>query len=394
MSTTETQQWQVGKKIIEILKRKGYDAVFVGGAVRDFSRKKEANDIDIATSALPEEVKAVFKRTADVGLAHGTVLVIEDSVPIEVTTFRTDGEYEDHRRPTNVTFVRSLEEDLKRRDFTMNALAMTEDFHIIDLFDGQADLQNGLIRTVGNPLNRFNEDALRMLRAIRFTAQLGFSIDSTSFEAIKSCAHEISNISVERITAELEKIWLSANLYKGIESLVKSNLAQYLPGDHSFNIEKWKVLGNPQNSSVCWAYLCLLQDKPNVSQLAREYKLSNALKNEIKQLVSATQKRYERSYTPEDFYQFSEDILIHAEMLASKLRDDIELLQKEQLIHLKKSLPIQSSRELAVTGQDLMTWFNKPGGPWLKDALNQIEHAVLYQKVRNNATQIKEWLLK
>ncbi|WP_075617694.1 CCA tRNA nucleotidyltransferase [Paenisporosarcina indica] len=393
MSTTETKQWQVGKEIIKTLKQKGYEAVFVGGAVRDFVRNKVANDIDIATSALPEEVKAIFKRTADVGLAHGTVLVIEDFVPIEVTTFRTDGEYEDHRRPTDVKFVRSLEEDLKRRDFTINALAMTEDFHIIDLFDGQRDLENGCIRTVGNPLNRFNEDALRMLRAIRFTAQLGFSIESTSFEAIKSRAHEISFVSVERISAELEKIWMSANLFQGIKSLVKSNLASHLPGDHAFANDKWKTLGNPQNSSVCWAYLCLLNKQPVVAQLAKQYKLSNDLKNQITQLVKATQIRCNGFFTIEDLYQFSEDVLVQAEILASKLKDDNEPLQIDKLVHLKKSLPIQSIRELAVTGQDIMEWFDKPGGPWLKETLTQIERAVLHQKVTNDATYIKEWLL-
>lgn len=393
MSTTETEQWQAGKKIIETLKRKGFEAVFVGGAVRDFVRSKEANDIDIATSALPEELKSIFKRTADVGLAHGTVLVIEDAIPIEVTTFRTDGEYEDHRRPTNVKFVRSLEEDLKRRDFTMNALAMTEDFHIIDLFDGQRDLENGIIRTVGNPLSRFNEDALRMLRAIRFTAQLGFSIETASFEAIKSCAHEITYVSIERISAELEKIWLSSNLHKGLESLVRSELAGHLPGNHSFGHEKWASLGNPRNSLVCWTFLCMLKEQPRPEKLAREYKLSNELKKQMDQLVTATQIRCGRFFTVEDLYRFSEDILVHAEKLASILGEEIEPIKPERLAQLKKSLPIQSIRELAITGQEIMEWFNKPGGPWLKETLTQIELAVLYEKVENNATQIKEWIM-
>ena len=388
-----TDQWNVGKKIIESLQQCGHEAVFVGGAVRDYVCKKEANDIDIATSALPEEVKCVFKRTADVGLAHGTVLVIEEGIPIEVTTFRTDGEYEDHRRPAEVKFVRSLEEDLKRRDFTMNALAMTEDFKIIDLFDGQADLRQGLIRTVGNPLNRFKEDALRMLRGIRFTAQHGFAIETTTFKAIKACAHDLSYVSVERVTAELEKIWTSNNLYTGINNLVKSNLAAQLPGDYPYAHQKWEDLGNPQNVLVCWAFLCLLQDQPSVLELARDYRLSKDAQRQIGRLVAATQIRCLRAFTIEDLYHFEEDILIKAEMLSQTLGSKHEPIPKELLSERKKSLPIQSSKDLTITGRDLMQWFDKPGGAWLKETLTQVEFAVLHQKVENNAEKIKEWLM-
>jgi len=388
-----SEQWEAGKIVIETLKQKGYEAVFVGGAVRDLVCNKEANDIDVATSALPEEVKAVFKRTVDVGLSHGTVLVIVNRVPIEVTTFRTDGEYEDHRRPSDVKFVRSLEEDLKRRDFTMNALAMTESFQIIDLFNGQIDLQNGLIRTVGNPITRFKEDALRMLRAIRFTAQLGFNIETTTFEAIQSCAQDLSFVSVERLTAELEKIWKSANPYKGIENLVQSKLHRQLPGDFPFNHEKWGLLGSPKNVATCWAFLCLLQEQPAVTELARLYKLSNDMKKKIIQLVTATQIRSERLFTIDDLYQFDEDILIQAETLSRILSSDCEFMSVDQLISLKKALPIQSIRDLAITGQELMEWFKVPGGPWLKETLTQIERAVLHKKVGNDATQIKEWIM-
>ncbi|WP_019414773.1 CCA tRNA nucleotidyltransferase [Paenisporosarcina sp. TG20] len=388
-----TEQWQAGKNIISTLKHNGFEAVFVGGAVRDYVCHKEANDIDIATSALPNEVKIIFKRTADVGLAHGTVLVIEKQVPIEVTTFRTDGEYTDHRRPTDVKFVRSLEEDLKRRDFTMNALAMTDSFQIIDLFNGQQDLHNKIIRTVGMPIDRFKEDALRMLRAIRFTAQLGFSIEKNTFEAIKSCAKDISYVSIERITAELEKMWLSTNLNIGLNALTKSNLVNYLPGNFRFTHEKWAQLGNPQDVLVCWTFLCLLHDKPNALELARVFKLSNDLKQQINQLVKATEIRYERQYTIDDLYQFDESYLIHAEMLSRIVCSDIELMPIEGIVKRKRSLQIQSIRDLVISGDDLMRWYNKPGGPWLKVALTKIEHAVLHEKVVNDSTEIKEWIM-
>ena len=388
-----TEQWQAGKKIIEVLIQHGYEAVFVGGAVRDFVRHKVANDIDIATSALPSEVKTIFKRTVDLGLAHGTVLVIENHVPIEVTTFRTEGEYTDHRRPSDVKFVNSLEEDLKRRDFTMNALAMTADFQVVDLFDGQRDLHNEIIQTVGEPIERFKEDALRMLRAIRFSAQLGFSIDNATLEAIKLCANDLAYVSVERVSAELEKMWLSTNLDKGMTYLGQSDLAKHLPGDFSFEDDRWNHLGNPQNNLVCWAFLCLLQEKPNGSQLASVYKLSNELKLQIIHLVQATQIRYERLFTIDDLYHFEENILVQAELLSRVLCSDIEQMPIEMIVQRKQSLPIQSIRELVISGQDVMKWFNKPGGPWLKETLSLIEHAVLHQKVVNNATKLKEWIM-
>ena len=143
------------------LENAGYEAVFVGGAVRDYLLGKTATDIDIATSAEPEEVKAVFPITVDIGTAHGTVLVLMNGEPIEVTTYRTEGTYTDHRRPDEVRFVKSLQEDLRRRDFTMNALAMTKDGELIDLFGGKADMADRIIRAVGNAADRFNEDALQ-----------------------------------------------------------------------------------------------------------------------------------------------------------------------------------------------------------------------------------------
>ena len=388
-----TEQWQAGKKIIETLIHHGFEAVFVGGAVRDFVRNKVANDIDIATSALPSEVKSIFKRTVDLGLAHGTVLVIENHVPIEVTTFRTEGEYTDHRRPNDVKFVLSLEEDLKRRDFTMNALAMTANFQLIDLFDGQRDLHNGIIRTVGEPADRFKEDALRMLRAVRFTAQLGFSIDSSTLHAIKLCSNDLEYVSVERLTAELEKMWLSKHLGKGMSYLGQSNLAKHLPGDFLFEDAKWNHLGNPQNVLVCWSFLCLLQEKPNGSDLATVFKLSNELKQQINRLVHATQIRCERLFTIDDLYHFEENILVQAELLSRVLCSDSQQIPVELIVQRKQSLPIQSFRELVISGQDVMEWLNKPGGPWLKAMLSRIEHAVLHQKVANNATKLKEWIM-
>ena len=161
------------KKIIHILFESGYEAYIVGGCVRDSILGKKPKDWDIATSAKPDQVKALFKRTVDTGIKHGTITVLFGKEGFEVTTFRIDGEYEDNRRPKDVIFTSSLEEDLKRRDFTMNAMAYNDRTGLIDLFGGQKDMKNGFICCVGNPVQRFKEDALRMMRAVRFSGQFG-----------------------------------------------------------------------------------------------------------------------------------------------------------------------------------------------------------------------------
>ena len=171
--------------IIHILNENGHEAYAVGGCVRDVLLGREPQDWDITTSARPEEVKALFRRTIDTGIEHGTVTIMIDKTGYEVTTYRVDGEYEDHRHPKEVLFTPNLTEDLKRRDFTINAMAYNEESGIVDKFGGKEDMERHLIRAVGNPTDRFNEDALRMLRAIRFAGQLDFHIEETTLGAIK-----------------------------------------------------------------------------------------------------------------------------------------------------------------------------------------------------------------
>ena len=197
------------KQIIDTLQEQGYEAYAVGGCVRDAMLRKEPQDWDITTSALPKQVKALFRRTIDTGIQHGTVTVLLDKVGYEVTTYRVDGTYEDGRHPTEVSFTASLEEDLKRRDFTINAMAYNERDGLVDLFHGKEDLEKGMIRCVGVAKERFSEDALRILRAFRFSAQLDFSIDEETLEAARELAPTLKKISAERIYAELTKLLLS-----------------------------------------------------------------------------------------------------------------------------------------------------------------------------------------
>lgn len=199
------------KYIIDSIMAAGFEAYAVGGCIRDCILGREPNDWDITTSARPEQVKALFHHTVDTGIAHGTVTVMLDREGYEVTTYRIDGEYEDHRHPKEVAFTSLLLEDLRRRDFTINAMAYNETQGLVDAFDGVGDIRRGVIRCVGCAQERFSEDALRILRALRFSAQLGYAIEEETQRAIRGLAPSLGAISAERIAAELVKLLISPN---------------------------------------------------------------------------------------------------------------------------------------------------------------------------------------
>ena len=206
------------EKAIEMLNSNGYEAYAVGGCVRDLIMGKEANDFDITTSAFPEETKKVFEkeRTIETGIKHGTLTVLINGEPLEITTYRIDGEYLDNRRPESVSFTRNLENDLSRRDFTMNALVYNPAHGVLDYFGGIDDIKNGIIRAIGDPEKRFREDALRILRAIRFSSTLGFKIEESTKRAMVNCKHLLHNISGERIAVEINKFVLGKNVKSAI----------------------------------------------------------------------------------------------------------------------------------------------------------------------------------
>ncbi len=196
-------------KILQTLHEAGFEAYIVGGCVRDSLLGREPEDWDITTSARPQQVKKLFRRTVDTGIAHGTVTVMDKGEGYEVTTYRIDGEYEDGRHPKQVSFTSLLSEDLRRRDFTINAMAYSREEGVIDLFHGIEDLRQGVIRAVGDPAERFSEDALRIMRAVRFAAQLQYDIEPRTREALAAIAPNLQKISAERIQTELTKLLLS-----------------------------------------------------------------------------------------------------------------------------------------------------------------------------------------
>ena len=231
--------------IINKIYQNNYEAYIVGGCVRDAILGFEPNDYDITTSASPNTIQEIFKdfKCIETGIEHGTVSVLMEDEIFEITTYRIEGEYKDHRRPDKVDFTDRLEEDLKRRDFTINAMAYNEKKGLIDLFGGKEDLNNKIIKTVGNPYDRFNEDGLRMIRAIRFSSKLNFTIEKETLKAIYDKSFIINNISLERITDEFTKIILS-DKPENIKYLFETKLLKYLNISNEDNIGKLKQFYN------------------------------------------------------------------------------------------------------------------------------------------------------
>ncbi|OWR29229.1 CCA tRNA nucleotidyltransferase [Saccharibacillus sp. O23] len=219
-------QVRLSADILRTLEKAGHVACWVGGCVRDELIGRPVNDMDIATSARPEEVAALFARTVPTGIEHGTVTVVMEKMPFEVTTFRTESAYKDFRRPEEVTFVRSLDEDLRRRDFTMNAIARKPDGTYIDPYGGREDLSRGVIRCVGDARERFREDALRMVRGVRFASVFGFEMEPDTWEALLELRGNMRHIAAERIRAELEKMLGGDRPAEGVRLLARSGLLE------------------------------------------------------------------------------------------------------------------------------------------------------------------------
>ena len=260
----------------------------VGGCVRDMILGREPGDWDITTSALPEQVKQVFRRTVDTGIQHGTVTVMMGDEGYEVTTYRIDGEYADGRHPDSVTFTPSLTEDLKRRDFTVNAMAYNGNTGLVDEFGGMEDLDRGIIRCVGEPMDRFSEDALRILRAIRFSAQLGFAIEGRTYEAIRAIAPNMVHVSKERIQAELTKLLLSP--HPGHISMVyEIGISPYV----SETFHKVPLLGMPSVPAqvppvrhMRWAAFLRKCMPDEAVKILKDLKLDNDTINRVRTLIS------------------------------------------------------------------------------------------------------------
>lgn len=365
-------------KVIGILQKAGFEAYMVGGAVRDFLLGQAPHDIDVASSASPQQVKTLFKRTVDTGIEHGTVLVLIDGEGIEVTTFRTEGNYSDNRRPDSVEFVQSLEEDLKRRDFTINAMAMTETLKIIDPFGGTEDLRKHIIRAVGEPDQRFQEDALRMLRAVRFSGQLDFSIEQHTLESIRRHASLIQSIAVERLKSEIDKIFANPRTARSMEYLGKTDLTAFLPAGKLFEMD-WSRYESSGKAVFGWFYLLHKNNRP-FSEI-KDYRFSNEDKRLIEKSLELAKLEFWDQWT---FYYYAVDQLEMAAKASGKLLDPAAA---------KAELPIQSKSDLAASGREFMEWSGERSGPWLKVWIEKLEKLIVYGELKNDKELIKDWFV-
>lgn len=425
------------KYIINELYKNKFDAFIVGGCLRDLLLNLEPKDYDIATSAKPDNVMSLFNKTIPTGIKHGTVSVVINNNNYEVTTFRTEGDYLDNRHPSSVDFVTDIREDLSRRDFTVNALAYNDKLGLIDYFNGINDLKNKIIRCVGHADKRFKEDALRMLRAIRFSCQLGFKIENKTFEAIINNANLIKNISKERIRDELCKILISSSPSKGIDMLQKTGLLEFIIPElnllvnysplsikHNRDVfgHTLKVMDNLEGNNLTLMLAALLHDvgklntltleadgvyrfpKHNVEgsvmskKILRDLKFDNYTVNSVSKLiehhlvlqVNYMPTRYEiKKY----LLEVGEDIVY---LLFELQKADIRALDNpkpflKKVDYIKDTVKdILSNKEplyikdLVINGEDLIKEFNIPRGKLIGDILNHLLDEVLKNPDLNN----------
>lgn len=366
--------------ILEKFNEAGYEAYFVGGCVRDYLLNDDFSDIDITTNALPDEVKKIFRKSIDTGIQHGTVTILINGDSFEVTTFRTEDDYIDHRTPEKVEFVSDLKEDLDRRDFTINAMALDSKGELYDYHCGEKDLRNKIIKTVNNPNERFFEDALRMLRAFRFSSKLGFEIEENTLKAIKNNAELIKFVSIERIVNEFRKLLTGKGNKRSLELLLDSKLNNYIPF-----LDEISEIIDFSYYTFCQSLYILSKINDISFEKLKELKLSN---KEIKQV-----KIYEKinkdfiSNVPLEIILYNYDIKDVAFIASYSKYYDMEDIKKIKL-------PIESFNDIAITSMEIISIIDKPAGPWIKEIIKKLEEDILLSKIDNRRKDILDFLIK
>ena len=354
-------------KLLKEIDNKGFESYVVGGFVRDYLLGIESNDIDICTNATPKDIKEIFKDRCLPGDDYGSITVVIKNVNYEITTFRKDIGYSDNRHPNEIKYIDSLEEDLLRRDFTINTICMDKDGYIIDHLGGKKDLDSKIIRAVGDSLEKFREDSLRILRAIRFATILDFNLDEDTFEAIKKTKGLLANLSYNRKKDELDKIFTSPNFRKGIRLLLDLGLDKELEIPNLY-----KVLDSDVTSSIgIWSIL-------NVGD---KYPFN---KNEM-DLIDNVNKVIELdNLNPSVLYKYG----LYVNSVAGKIKkDDIK-----RITETYNNLIIKSRKEINITAEEIMAILNREPGEYLKDIYDDLEEEILYNRLENVKTSISKYI--
>ncbi|UJF14824.1 CCA tRNA nucleotidyltransferase [Jeotgalibaca sp. MA1X17-3] len=383
--------------LIDKIEQAGYEAYFVGGGVRDTLLHLPISDVDIASSAVPDEIQRIFPITFDVGIKHGTVMVLHEKMTYEITTFRTESKYEKFRRPESVHYVRRLDEDLKRRDFTINAIALNRDGMLEDPFDGQEDIEKKLIRAVGNPMERFREDALRMMRAARFISQLGFDVEEETKQAVKDYHPLLSKIAVERIRDEWAKLLVGRNRKGGIKFFVETRLFQVCPGLQNREESLIDLALFPvqfQSQLIAWTILLYFLDirEEKVESFLKDWKLSNKEIRDIKKAYLALHHRLKKSWDHHILFDTGIEIALEVEEMVNGFGMVADV---NQLLSLHKTMPIYTTRDIETNGKDVMEILEtRKGGPHLGVILEDVKTNILAGKLKNNQAEIKAYIMR
>lgn len=376
------------KYILNELYKNGYEGYIVGGCVRDYLMGKEPHDYDITTSALPEEVKKIFSHTVDTGIQHGTVTVIIDKTGFEITTYRIDGEYKDNRHPEEVIFTDRLSGDLSRRDFTINAIAYNDVKGYVDLFGGIEDIKKKVIRGVGEPAKRFQEDALRMMRAVRFSAQLDFAIEENTLNALKENADLIENISIERIREEFFRLILSDHNER-LDILLNSGMTEhFLPEILGKKFDYGKINDLSCDIVVRLAYIFYGIDWVNVKKIMKRLRTDN------KSMAAVTLISKYTDYEITDLYSMRKLVSLTEENVKKviEVMCAVKNCDSEKYFNMLEDVKNDccSLKDLALSGNDMIETGIK--GKLVGEALNKALDYVMREPHKNNKDILLDYI--
>lgn len=384
--------------ILNQIQENGFEAYFIGGSVRDYLMNRPIHDIDITTSASPDEIESIFDHTIPIGKEHGTINVVYQNENYEVTTYRAEGEYKDHRRPDEVYFVRDLYKDVERRDFTMNAIAMDTDFTIRDYFGGYEDIKQKRIVTVGPAEERFTEDALRILRGLRFKSQLGFDIEDDTYNAMKNRMADTAYLSIERIIVELTKLLNGKVVAHVYPLLLELNFFDYVPFFKNYKMSHIHIC---EPISLEFMLAVMMFKQPENNGALAKLKISNDMKKKVKMYCSI----FEKLETLSDkkalrllVYDYGLPVLSYILSMHETLNENRIylghplIINQESIKEIDKDLVISKRSDIAINGKIILETLNRKGGPWLKDILRKIECAIINHELQNEQSEIIKWV--
>ena len=352
-------------KLLKELTSHDYKAYIVGGFVRDYLLGRESQDIDVCTNATPKEIKEVFEDSFLPTEDYGSVVVNKYGVRFEITTFRKEFSYQDHRKPVEIQYIDDLYQDLLRRDFTINAICIDENGEVIDFLGGRDDLERKLIRTIGDAADRFQEDALRILRAIRFATVLDFQLDSSVSSAILETRHLLSELSYQRKKEELDKMFASGHADKGIDLLLQYHL------DKNLELEKLSQVENTDSVIGIWSVL-------DVDLL---YPFSN---NEKEMMADIRKVMSLNNLDPMALYEYG--------LYVNSVAGEMKGLDKKKITESYNALIIHSRSDLDVTSEEIMECLDREPGEYLSDIYEDIEREVLYRRLPNQKQKLLSYI--